>query len=63
MSTNSSLQIRPASLRDRDFIIFLLPRLAEFGPPPWRDDSQMLATDIQVLSDTLTQQKMIKALH
>ena len=53
MSTNSNMQIRSASIRDKEFIISLLPRLEEFGPPPWPDDSQMLATKIQVLSDML----------
>ena len=53
MSPNSNIQIRPASIRDQAFIISLLPRLEEFGPPSWRDASQMLATDIQVLNDTL----------
>ena len=53
MSTNSNIQIRPASIRDKEFIVSLLPRLEEFGPPPWREGSQMLATDIEVLSDML----------
>lgn len=53
MSTNASMRTRPASIRDREFIISLLPRLAEFGPPPWRDAAQMLATDIQAMSDKL----------
>ena len=53
MGINSSIRTRPASLHDKEFIISLLPRLEEFGPPPWRDVDQMLATDIQVLSDKL----------
>jgi len=53
MSTNSNIQTRPASISDKGFIISLLPRLEEFGPPPWPDYSQMLATKIQVLSDML----------
>jgi len=56
MSTNSNIQIRPASIGDKEFIISLLPRLGEFGPPPWRDVAQMLATDTQVLSDKLMNQ-------
>ena len=55
MRANSSIQTRPASLRDAEFILSLLPRLEEFGPPPWREVTQMLDTDIQVLTDTLTQ--------
>jgi GNAT superfamily N-acetyltransferase len=53
MSRNSSIHTRPASSGDQEFILSLLPRLEEFGPPAWRDSSQMLATDIQVLRDTL----------
>jgi ribosomal protein S18 acetylase RimI-like enzyme len=53
MSLKSTIQIRPASISDKEFIISLLPRLGEFGPPPWRDVTQMLVTDIQVLSDSL----------
>lgn len=53
MKTNSHIQIRTASLDDREFIISLLPRLAEFGPPPWRATSGMLDTDIRVLNQTL----------
>ena len=54
MSTNSVIRIRSASFSDRDFILSLVPRLVEFGPPRWRDVSQMITTDIQVLRDTLT---------
>ena len=53
MSINSNIQTRPASVSDQEFIISLLPRLEEFGPPPWRDVTQLLATDTQVLSDKL----------
>jgi ribosomal protein S18 acetylase RimI-like enzyme len=51
MSTDSSIQIRSASTRDQDFILSLVPRLVEFGPPAWRDIPQMINTDIQVLTD------------
>jgi GNAT superfamily N-acetyltransferase len=30
------LRIRPATREDRDWIVALVPRLHEFGPPPWR---------------------------
>ena len=56
MSTNSTIQTRPASSGDKEFILSLLPRLAEFGPPPWRDAAQMLATDTQLLADKLINQ-------
>jgi GNAT superfamily N-acetyltransferase len=53
---NSSIRTRPASISDKQFIISLLPRLVEFGPPSWRDVAQMTATDTQVLSDRLLSQ-------
>src|SRR5689334_15903237 len=56
MSTNSNIQIRPASVNDQDFILSLVPRLVEFGPPTWRDVPHMIATDIQVLSEKLMNQ-------
>lgn len=34
MSANSTIRTRLASIRDKEFIVSLLPRLAEFGPPP-----------------------------
>ena len=53
MSKNSGIRTRPASISDKEFIISLLPRLLEFGPPSWRDVAQMTAVDTQVLSDSL----------
>jgi GNAT superfamily N-acetyltransferase len=50
------IQIRPASVGDKDFINSLVPRLTEFGPPPWRDAAEMAATDIGVLTDRLDNQ-------
>ena len=56
MSINSNIKIRPAAIGDRDFILSLLPRLVEFGPPTWRDIPGMITTDTQVLSDKLVNQ-------
>ena len=53
MTRNPNISIRPASASDQDFILSLVPRLVEFGPPTWRDVPQMIATDIQVLTDQL----------
>ncbi len=53
---NTNIQIRLATVDDKEFIISLLPRLVEFGPPSWRDVKQMIATDIQVLSDKIISQ-------
>ena|ERR1051325_7105363 len=56
MSPNSTIQIRSALITDQDFILSLVPRLVEFGPPTWRDVPQMIATDVQVLSEKLKDQ-------
>ncbi len=56
MSISSNIRIRPASIDDKEFIISLLLRLVEFGPPSWRDVTQMTVTDTQVLSDKLLNQ-------
>jgi ribosomal protein S18 acetylase RimI-like enzyme len=56
MSVNSSIQIRLASSADKDFILSLVPRLVEFGPPSWRDIHQMIDTDIEVLTDKIKDQ-------
>jgi ribosomal protein S18 acetylase RimI-like enzyme len=54
MGKSSKIKIRSASANDQDFILSLVPRLVEFGPPAWRDVAQMITTDIQVLSGQLS---------
>lgn len=56
MITDSNIKIRPASNDDKEFIISLVPRLVEFNPPSWRDATQMIATDSQILGDKLFNQ-------
>lgn len=56
MSTNSNIRVRPASTTDQNFILSLIPRLIEFGPPSWRHIPQMITTDIQVLTSLLNNQ-------
>jgi ribosomal protein S18 acetylase RimI-like enzyme len=56
MSINPSIQFRPAVIGDKEFIISLIPRLAEFGPPSWRDAEQMTARDIDVITSSLLDQ-------
>ena len=56
MSTSPGLRIRHAQPADKEFILSLLPLLVEFGPPPWRDPAEMTATDVQVLSESLSSQ-------
>ena len=55
MSADLVIKIRPASADDREFIISLVPRLTEFGPPPWRDAAHLTAFDTNVLSERLAQ--------
>lgn len=49
----SEVRIRPASAADREFIISLMPRLVEFGPPRWRDPAQMSETDTRIIVGSL----------
>lgn len=44
------VRIRPAEKSDKEFVLSLVPRLAEFGPPAWRDAAQMTGVDEQVLN-------------
>jgi GNAT superfamily N-acetyltransferase len=53
IAQDSDIQIRQASIKDIHFIISLIPRLTEFGPPSWRNQNEMLNIDEQVLRDNL----------
>jgi ribosomal protein S18 acetylase RimI-like enzyme len=44
------ISVREATPADSEFILSLVPRLAEFGPPRWRDAGDMTATDVRVVS-------------
>ena len=55
-NVNSDVRIRPAEIGDKDFILSLVPRLADFGPPAWRDAVQMTAHDARVLCDKIVKQ-------
>src|SRR5689334_11916591 len=50
------IHIRPATIDDTTFILSLIPRLVEFGPPSWRDAAQMTVVDSKVLRDKLSTQ-------
>ncbi|MBV9959546.1 MAG: GNAT family N-acetyltransferase, partial [Acidobacteria bacterium] len=54
MSPTADIQIRPATPGDKEFLVSLLPRLVEFGPPPWRDVAQMMTIDREVLCKNLS---------
>lgn len=49
----SNIHIRPASISDKEFMLSLLPRLTEFGPPMWRDSTHMIEVDTRILADKL----------
>jgi ribosomal protein S18 acetylase RimI-like enzyme len=48
------VRVRAACEEDREFILSLVARLAEFGPPPWRDASVMTSAEQQVIGDALS---------
>jgi len=48
-----TMTIRPATIEDKDFILSMVPRLVEFGPPAWRDKEKLVAFDRKVLHDEL----------
>lgn len=50
---SEGVRIRPASEADREFVVSLMPRLVEFGPPAWRDAAQMTAHDTGVITESL----------
>lgn len=47
------INIRTATVNDKDFILSLIPRLTEFGPPAWRNIDSMIEVDKAVLSEKL----------
>jgi ribosomal protein S18 acetylase RimI-like enzyme len=49
------VRIRPAQPADLPFIMALVPRLTDFGPPPWRDPEQMTEFDRDVLARAVQQ--------
>lgn len=50
---SEGVRIRPASEADKEFVVSLMPRLVEFGPPAWRDAAQMTAHDTGVITESL----------
>ena len=52
-SMTSSIVMRTATADDADWITSQVPRLHEFGPPPWRTVEQMNAGEIADLSAAL----------
>src|SRR5215210_245065 len=50
---DASLRVRAARDSDAGFIFPLVARLAEFGPPPWRDADVMTAAESRVIAEAL----------
>jgi ribosomal protein S18 acetylase RimI-like enzyme len=48
---SAQITLRPAAPADRDAVLELVPRLVEFGPPPWRDAAAMTEADRAVISE------------
>ncbi|MCA1643110.1 MAG: GNAT family N-acetyltransferase [Acidobacteria bacterium] len=49
----AGVRVRAARAADGAFILPLVPRLAEFGPPPWRDEAVMTAAESGVIAEAL----------
>lgn len=47
------MNIRPATSKDREAILALVPRLAATGTPPGRDTQQIEATDLQTIAEAI----------
>ena len=52
-SADFEVSVRPARDEDGEFILALVPRLMEFGPPPWYDAAEMVATDLETIGRIL----------
>ena len=52
-SSDFRVSVRPARDEDGEFILALVPRLMEFGPPPWYDAAEMVATDLETIGRVL----------
>jgi GNAT superfamily N-acetyltransferase len=51
--TARAVRVRAARAADGEFILPLVPRLAEFGPPPWRVAAVMTAAESDVIGEAL----------
>lgn len=50
------LEVRRARPDDAEALLGLVPRLVEFGPPPWREPGAMTETDMDVIAAALAVQ-------
>jgi ribosomal protein S18 acetylase RimI-like enzyme len=54
--TSLPLHIREVAPEDHAFVLSLVPELAAFGPPPWRDAAELSALDERFLREALAGQ-------
>ncbi len=52
-NTHPKTAIREATAADRDFILSLVPRFADFGPPLWRTPQQIIERTIRSIEEGL----------
>jgi GNAT superfamily N-acetyltransferase len=48
-----TVHVRPATAADREFLVGVVPRLREFGPPPLRPADAMDRAEVEVLERAL----------
>jgi GNAT superfamily N-acetyltransferase len=48
-----AVHLRRAAEADAGAVLALVPRLVEFGPPPWREAAAMTETDLAVIGASL----------
>jgi GNAT superfamily N-acetyltransferase len=49
MADDADIVIRSATPADREFVLGTTPRLASFGPPPWRQAGEIVAGETRTL--------------
>lgn len=53
MNVDTQIRIRPATAKDKDFLLSLVPRLTDFGAPAWRNVDEMTDIDSRILLGSL----------
>jgi ribosomal protein S18 acetylase RimI-like enzyme len=46
---HSDVSVRPARARDREFVVAVAARFADFGPPPWRSAGEVVEGEARTL--------------
>jgi ribosomal protein S18 acetylase RimI-like enzyme len=60
--TVRGVRVRAARAGDAEFILSLVPRLAEFDLPSWRDADVMTAAEQDVIADAIASPKQTEAI-